>query len=149
MASKLITWLDDEVEFFGQTVRLKLKLPQFGGAAELVKRVEEIRKTDDAELVLAPDTQKWVADVFAKWVRLPEPLEVDGVMVDSGPALFEVASPGLVLRILGRLVRNAFLGEREGKVSASPSMPSVEGGSGSGGSSSHAESTAPEAGPTP
>ena len=149
MSSKLVTWVDDDVEFFGQTVPLRLKLPTFSGAESLVKRVEAIQTARDPGLIYEPENRAWVADVFGRQVKPRGPLDVDGVTVDSGPGLLEVASTGLVFRILGRLVVLAYLADHEGKASASPSTPSAEGERGSDGNSSPAPSTEGEAGPTP
>jgi hypothetical protein len=148
MSSKLTMWTPVTVEFFGQSLELRLRLLPLGPGRDVVRRLEELRRTgiDELDRVVP---EEWIADVFARWVRLPEPVEIDGVTVSTGSDLLAHAGTGLVLRVVGHLARLTLLAEAEGKASGSPSTPPVADASVSAGSSSPAESTESGGGPTP
>ena len=149
MSSKLVTWIDETVELFGQPVPLKLKLPPHGASREFMKRMREIRAPEMTIDSLFDGYGEWIDQVFSKWVRLPEPLEIDGERIENGQQLPAAVNTGLVLTILGRLEKLVWLTEREGKASGSPSTPSVAAASETAGSSSPAPFIGPEDGPTP
>lgn len=107
-------------------------------AAKAVERSREV-----AAGAMLPEAI--VRDIYGRYVRNVEGLEVDGEAKTGGLDLLEVTDEHGMSAVVGKLRALFELSPREGKASASPSMSSPEGVTGAG--DSGAKSTDAGAGP--
>lgn len=127
-------WLRQHPEYL-ETLRERTRL-----AAKALSLGNEVR----AEWASAIPAEL-LREVFGKYVRNVEGLELDGAAATSGLDLLEVADDEVVAAVVGRLRALSELSAREGKASASPSTSSPGGVTGAG--DSGAPSTDAGAGP--
>jgi hypothetical protein len=141
MPQLLKRWEAATFHLLGQEIRLEVRAPHFSEEGEFNRRMMAVGlKARPAQAALealragqeiAPDAldalfasvdPKWAAGIFAKYVRLPEPVVFDGEEpVTTGAALFDVANGALVQEVLQKVGEMSRLGAAEGKVSSSPS----------------------------
>lgn len=126
-------WLRASPEYL-EAIRERTRL-----AAKAVERGREV-----AAGAMLPEPI--LRDIFGRYVRNVEGLEVDGEAKTSGLDLLEVADEAGLNAVVGKLRRLFELSAKEGKASALPSTSSPEGAAGSG--ASDAPSTGVEGSPS-
>ncbi len=146
----LKTWIEKEFHFAEQPLLLKLKVLSYVEAPPFAKKMEEFRVAEGIEASYNTLDAEWLAEIFAKWVRLVKPVEIEGAdgveTIKTGKDLFPIVNPGLVWEILGELNRLSALTAKEGKASGSPSTSPAATAPRSDGSGSRAMTTEGAAG---
>lgn len=146
---------DTQTETFhmaGRPLVLRLTVPSHQDAGPFLAAVGKMRAAAAAgnfgEMHEAL-TPAFVADVFARWVAPAEPIRTKrGGTITTGAELYAIASPGLVMAVVGKLMNLASLTGADAKASGSPST-SDSVASGPASSDSPAPTTEPEGGPSP
>jgi len=156
MPQLLKRWEAATFHLFGHEIRAEVKAPSFSDEPEFNRRMMGIgAKAAPARAALAAIESgqevpaevyealfsaadpKWSAEVFAKCVRVPDPITLEGEEgepITSGAGLFEIANGALVMEVLNKVSEMSRLGAAEGKASSSPSTSGPAGTTSDGGS---------------
>lgn len=109
----------------GRPLTLRLTAPPHKDAGLFLTKIAAMRTAAASGQLGAIQealTPQFVADVFAKWVEPAEPIKTRNGVIATGAELYAVASPGLVMAVVGKLMNLASMTEDESKESASPSI---------------------------
>jgi len=143
MPQLLKRWEAATFHLFGHEIRAEVKAPSFADEPEFNRNMVSFgMKAKPARAVLAAMATgeeipaeayeglfntidpKWAGSIFAKCIRLPEPIMLegeDGSPITTGAGLFEIANGTLVMEVLNKVAEMSRLGAAEGKASSSPS----------------------------
>ena len=123
MSQLLKRWEPSTFYLLGQEIRLEVRAPHFSEEAEFNRRMmtvglkarpaQEALRALQAGEEIAPEAldalfasvdPKWAAGIFARYVRLPEPVTFDGEEpITTGAALFDAANGALVQAVLQKV----------------------------------------------
>jgi hypothetical protein len=160
MATAFSRWVPYSLAFLDGEAKLKLRAFNKTEAPAFKRSVTEhfagIEKkegeTDEQHAARSEAAlERWrglTRETFAKWVRVAEPMDVDGVIVETGEALYSEAPGDFSMRVMLKLAELASLGDTEGKSSGSQSTSTVEAGHSTGSSDSPAITPAIACSPT-
>jgi hypothetical protein len=140
MATAFSRWVPFSLPFLDGEAKLKLRAfnkaeaPAFkravmGHFAGMERKEGESEEAHNARADAALERWRVLAqEAFQKWVRLEEPMDVDGVIVETGGALYLEAPGDFAMKVMLKLAELASLGDTEGKSSGSQSTSTVEAG---------------------
>ena len=134
-------WEPATFHLLGQEIRLEVRAPHFSEEGEFNRRMmtvglkarpaqEALRAlqagedfpADALDALFASVDPKWASGIFARYVRLPDPVTFEGEEpITTGAALFEAANGALVQAVLQKVGELSRLGAAEGKAFSSPS----------------------------
>jgi hypothetical protein len=160
MAATFSRWVPFSLALFDGEAKLKLRAFNKREAPEFKRAVsghfEGIGKREDetdAEHSARADValERWrvlTRDAFAKYVKVVEPMDIDGELVENGAQLYDEAPGDFSMRVMLKLAELASLGDTEGKSSGSPSTSTVAAGPSTDSSGSPATTPAIACSPT-